>query len=266
MHQQKKYKNMVFYIEACFSGSMFIRRLPKDIGVFAMTAANDKESSWSIFFDHKRRTSLADEFSIRWMKDTENNDVNTYTIAQQFENVKKQVRNSHVSAFGDENGMGGMTIGEFQGSSRSSYNSSGVVVEEVGLRVPTWDVPYTALLLELQETTTTEGRLRILNKMIQEEKMKQNIQQTLVAISSHIVRKPLIMFRPKSLEPTLAEDLCYEHSVVKFEQSCYHLEEYSYAMKDLHVFANLCSHGATVEKIQQAIDNVCPATQTVLVE
>ena len=39
------YKELVFYLEACESGSMF-QTLPKDIGVFATTAANAQESSW----------------------------------------------------------------------------------------------------------------------------------------------------------------------------------------------------------------------------
>ena len=42
------YKELVFYLEACESGSMF-QTLPKDIGVFATTAANAKESSWGTY-------------------------------------------------------------------------------------------------------------------------------------------------------------------------------------------------------------------------
>jgi legumain len=42
------YKELVFYLEACESGSMF-QTLPKDIGVFATTAANAQESSWGTY-------------------------------------------------------------------------------------------------------------------------------------------------------------------------------------------------------------------------
>jgi legumain len=45
MHTRKMYKQMVFYLEACESGSMFVD-LPTDMNIFATTAANAKESSW----------------------------------------------------------------------------------------------------------------------------------------------------------------------------------------------------------------------------
>jgi legumain len=40
MHKQKRYKELVFYIEACYSGSMFKGILSENIGVYAITAAN----------------------------------------------------------------------------------------------------------------------------------------------------------------------------------------------------------------------------------
>jgi len=260
MHQKNKYKKMVFYIEACYSGSMFIRRLPKDIGVYAFTAANDHESSWACFFDDKRRTSLADEFSIRWMKDTEGHSTSKRTLAEQYESVKKLVKFSHPSLFGDTDGMGGMAIGDFQGNSGSSYNSNattGVVDVDVGLRVKQWDVPYMSLLLQLQGAATTQHRLEILKEMIHEEEMKQRIQQSLISIAGKFVRKPLLMMRPKSLDPSLAEDECYEQCITKYEKSCYHFDEYSYALRDLHMFSNLCHRGVSIQKIHQAIDEVC---------
>uniref|UniRef100_A0A0B6XYH1 Hemoglobinase n=1 Tax=Arion vulgaris TaxID=1028688 RepID=A0A0B6XYH1_9EUPU len=45
MHKNKQYKQMVFYIEACESGSMFANLLKSNISVFATTAANPDESS-----------------------------------------------------------------------------------------------------------------------------------------------------------------------------------------------------------------------------
>ena len=39
------YKQLVFYLEACESGSMFVN-LPKNINVYSLSAAGTSESSW----------------------------------------------------------------------------------------------------------------------------------------------------------------------------------------------------------------------------
>ena len=87
MHENKMYKEMVMYIEACESGSMFQNILEKDINVYALSAANAKESSWAAYcapddkVDGKNlRTCLGDLFSINWMEDSDQADVSTETL------------------------------------------------------------------------------------------------------------------------------------------------------------------------------------------
>ena len=48
MHTKSMYKELVFYLEACESGSMF-KNLPDDMGIFATTAANATQSSWGTY-------------------------------------------------------------------------------------------------------------------------------------------------------------------------------------------------------------------------
>lgn len=43
------YKEMVFYMEACESGSMFEGLLPTDVNIYATTAANSHESSYGTY-------------------------------------------------------------------------------------------------------------------------------------------------------------------------------------------------------------------------
>ena len=45
MHEKQMYNKFVLYVEACYSGSMFLN-LPEDLNVVAVTAANDQESRW----------------------------------------------------------------------------------------------------------------------------------------------------------------------------------------------------------------------------
>ena len=62
---------MVFYIEACESGSMFDNLLRSDINVYATTAANPHESSYACYYDEKRQTYLGDRYSVSWLEDSD---------------------------------------------------------------------------------------------------------------------------------------------------------------------------------------------------
>ena len=63
MRELKKYHKMVFYVEACESGSMFDGLLAADVNVYATTAANGGESSYACYWDDKRQTYLGDVYS-----------------------------------------------------------------------------------------------------------------------------------------------------------------------------------------------------------
>jgi len=71
MHSQNKFKQMVLYIEACESGSMFNDKLPSDINVYATTAANPNESSYACYYDSKLETYLGDCYSVNWMENVD---------------------------------------------------------------------------------------------------------------------------------------------------------------------------------------------------
>lgn len=61
MHENQRYKQILFYLEACESGSMF-QQLPGDIGVLAFTASNATAPSFATYYDPTLETFLADVF------------------------------------------------------------------------------------------------------------------------------------------------------------------------------------------------------------
>jgi len=83
------FDQLVFYIEACESGSMF-PDIASNTGVYAMTAANASESSYG-HYCHPHETvngthigsCLGDTFSIRWMENSDNHDINKISLAHQ---------------------------------------------------------------------------------------------------------------------------------------------------------------------------------------
>jgi legumain len=71
------YKELVFYLEACESGSMF-ENLPDNIKIVASTAANAQESSWGTYCPpndmvngKSLNSCLGDLYSINWMEDSD---------------------------------------------------------------------------------------------------------------------------------------------------------------------------------------------------
>jgi legumain len=109
MHMKGMYEKLVFYMEACNGGSMFANLLPKDIGIFATTAANPNEPSWGTYcpphdiVDGTRIGScLGDLYSVNWMEDSDAVAGLDQTLEEQFEQVVRLTNKSHPIEYGDQ--------------------------------------------------------------------------------------------------------------------------------------------------------------------
>jgi len=106
MHDQNMYKRLVFYLEACESGSMFNKILPTNWEIYATTAANPSESSWATYCSPDDKVNgksvgscLGDEYSVNWMEDTEAAEKGKH-LQHQFEDVRDKTQGSHVQQYG----------------------------------------------------------------------------------------------------------------------------------------------------------------------
>ncbi|GER26431.1 vacuolar-processing enzyme, partial [Striga asiatica] len=75
-HDSGTYKSLVFYLEACESGSIFEGLLAQDLGIYVTTASNAYESSWGTYCSGQYpspppeyETCLGDLYSVAWMED-----------------------------------------------------------------------------------------------------------------------------------------------------------------------------------------------------
>jgi len=107
MNDQKMYKKLVFYLEACESGSMFKDILPSTWNMYTTTAANERESSWATYCSPNDKINgksvgscLGDEYSVNWMEDTEAAEHGKH-LQKQFEDVRTRTKGSHVQQYGD---------------------------------------------------------------------------------------------------------------------------------------------------------------------
>ena len=101
------FSKLVFYMEACESGSMFENLLPTDINVFATTAANAQESSWGTYCPPDDKVNgkelnscLGDLYSVNWMEDADTATGLARTLEGQYNFVKKETNKSHVMQYG----------------------------------------------------------------------------------------------------------------------------------------------------------------------
>ena len=111
MNEKGMYKELVVYIEACYSGSLFDKELPTNIKIYATTAANAKESSYAEYCGYDAKVDgtsigscLGDEYSARFMEDIDsrtNENLKSYTLQEQYEYLVKAVRGSNVMQYGD---------------------------------------------------------------------------------------------------------------------------------------------------------------------
>ena len=102
MYNNKQYNSIVFYLEACESGSMFNNLLPSNMSIFAMTAANPDESSYACCYDPVINIYLGDLFSVNWLENSDSFEaVANETFSKQFLTVKAETNTSSVCVYGD---------------------------------------------------------------------------------------------------------------------------------------------------------------------
>lgn len=120
MNATRMYNKLVFYMEACESGSMFDGMIPSGLGVYAVTAARPNEDSWGNYCPPQDfvngtelNTCLGDVFSTNWMENTDSVGYNQ-SLEMQYNTVRSETTSSHVMQYGNMTFVN-LTVGEFQG-------------------------------------------------------------------------------------------------------------------------------------------------------
>lgn len=261
MNTTNRYKQMVLYIEACESGSMFDRhKLSPNINVFATTAANGHESSYACYWDEKRRTYLGDVYSVNWMEDSDKEDITVETLQKQFEIVREETNTSHCQEFGNLT-MGQEPIGFFQGmgSPAMKPNFKGTPKVPITDAIPSPDVPLAILYKSLELAKTEEEKRHLLQEIKYEEESRLRIKATMEKIAERLVphRQSLRKVLETSASPR--EEFCYKEAVTLFRKQCFNFTKYEHALRHIYVLANLCDRKElSIYRILNVIMEVCP--------
>uniref|UniRef100_A0A8C4R6H0 legumain n=2 Tax=Eptatretus burgeri TaxID=7764 RepID=A0A8C4R6H0_EPTBU len=190
MYHHKKYKKMVFYIEACESGSMMVH-LPPDINVFSTTASNPHESSYACYYDEKRDTYLGDVYSVSWMEDSD-----------------QSISHMKIIEF---QGNDTVPIGARQAVSHNTFRDA----------VPSPDVPFVILSRQLQKAQN-ESQARNIRKKLQAlieiRQLMELVVQKIAKMATYSEKQKIRVLNAQSL---LSQHTCYEAVVVAFKRLCF---------------------------------------------
>ncbi|KAF4788653.1 Legumain [Turdus rufiventris] len=256
MYHHKKYQKMVFYIEACESGSM-MNHLADNINVYATTAANPKESSYACYYDEERQTYLGDWYSVNWMEDSDMEDLRKETLHKQFQLVKKRTNTSHVMQYGNRS-ISSMKVMQFQGTGKKAMPISLPPVEHYDL-TPSPDVPFAIMKRKLMATNDISEAKKIAAQMKAYLEVKEFIQESMQKIVTVVTESTEKTKQILSDRLTISNYDCYQSAVNHFKAHCFnwHLPVYEYALRQLYALVNLCEGGYPIDRICLAMNRVC---------
>ncbi|XP_051886244.1 legumain [Pristis pectinata] len=255
MHKHKKYAKMVFYIEACESGSMMVD-LPEDINVFATTAANPEESSYACYYDELRQTYLGDVYSVVWMEDSDQEDLRKESLHRQFRIVKSRTNTSHVQEYGNLT-VSHMKLNAFQGSKKGPPKMEPPV--DIVDAVPSPDVLLSILKRKYMATSNIEEARKLLTQIGGHLERKRVIQESMKKIVSIVTESEEQASRILNSRSRIYDHTCYQAANYHFKTRCFnwHTPLNEYALRQLYALVNLCEEGFSINSILQAMDKVC---------
>ncbi|KAF7828383.1 Vacuolar-processing enzyme [Senna tora] len=271
-HASGGYKEMVVYVEACESGSVFEGIMPTDINVYVTTASNAQESSFGTYCPGmdpppppEYITCLGDLYSVAWMEDSETHNLKRETVNQQYQTVKRRTWNlnnfgigSHVMEYGDSS-IKDERLYMYQGFDPDTLNfppDNGRQMEVVNQRDA--EIFFMWQLYKRSENGGEKKR-EILKQITETVKHRNHIDGSVDLIGT-------ILFGPakgssvlKSVRESgmaLVDDWeCLKSKVRVFETHCGSLSEYG--MKHMRAFANICNSGVSEASMEEACVAAC---------
>ncbi|KAL6841559.1 hypothetical protein ACP4OV_028702 [Aristida adscensionis] len=277
-HAAGTYKSLVFYLEACESGSIFEGLLPSDINVYATTASNAEESSWGTYcpgdepapppeFD----TCLGDLYSVAWMEDSDLHNLRTESLRQQYELVRDRTSahgtydlGSHVMEYGDL-GQNAQSLYQFMGTDPANDNATfaAAAAGNALRRRPAVNQRDADLVYFWQRyKKSPEGtpakaaaRERLLRVMARRSRVDSSVELIGgLLFGADEGARVLAAVRPPG-QP-LADDWdCLKNMVRAYEEHCGALAQYG--MKHMRSFANMCNAGVGEEAMARVASQAC---------
>eukprot|EP00249_Psilotum_nudum_P021335 c28073_g3_i2 orf=811-2310(-) len=289
-HLAGTYKEMVIYVEACESGSIFEGLLPDDLNIYVTTASNAVEDSWGTYCPGmdpspppEYYTCLGDLYSVSWMEDSEVHNTKDETLKDQYDNVKARTSNhdtyfsgSHVMQYGNIK-MDREELYTYMGFDPANENistgsenqllssslSPGFRIfltgkKSVGINQHDADLLYLWQKYEMANEGSSEkvdARLELVEEMSHRLHLDRSID-LLGKLLFGFEQGPTVLKAVRPLGQPLVDDwACLKTMVNSFQFHCGSLSQYG--MKHMRAFANICNAGVDEHILAVKCAEVC---------
>jgi len=287
MYQSKMFKKLVFYLEACESGSMFEGILPTNQQMYVTTASNAVESSWGCYcppddnVDGKHMNScLGDLYSVNWMENVDQAGPKQ-TLQAQFVIIKNLTDMSHVMQYGDLSFTSDL-VGNFMGQIGNTftrgdepvgptnnvfYDRSGdsrAITEErkkqAGV-VESRDIPmhlayYRYLRADKKDLTTSHALAQELLSELNGRLAADNFFMGLAALAGE-ANTHRVLYEPAPTPVTIND--CSKAAFAAYEQHCGGFNDYSRMYT--RVIVNLCSTREHFDNTANVVNHIVSQCQ-----
>jgi legumain len=262
----KGFNKLVFYLEACESGSIFEGTLPDNIEVYATTAANAQESSWGTYCPGMTpappagyNTCLGDLYSVSWMENADQADLNRETLEKQYQLVAQRTsqngsysQGSHVMQFGQKD-FDNEACADFMGTkfAQTDLNMSPAQEMTVQGAVEQRDA---SLVYYHTKYMTASGAEKAKALAMYNEQLDMRLRTD--EVMTHIataVGHSLEEVMEKSEKVSNWD--CYKQSVASYTEVCGPLGQYG--MKYGRALVNLCNAGVSSTQVLKAAEEAC---------
>nr|ABF00019.1 legumain precursor [Saccharum officinarum] len=275
-HAAGSYKSLVFYLEACESGSIFEGLLPDDINVYATTASNAEESSWGTYCPGEfpspppeYDTCLGDLYSVSWMEDSDFHNLRTESLKQQYKLVKDRTAaqdtfsyGSHVMQYGSLE-LNVQKLFSYIGTNPA--NDGNTFVEDNSL--PSFSkavnqrdadlVYFWQKYRKLADGSSKKNEAR--KELLEVMSHRSHVDNSVELIGSLLFGSedgPRVLKAVRAAGEPLVDDWsCLKSMVRTFEAQCGSLAQYG--MKHMRTFANICNAGILPEAVSKVAAQAC---------
>ncbi|CAN4099809.1 unnamed protein product [Withania somnifera] len=256
-HASGTYSKLVFYLEACESGSMFDGLLPEGLNIYVTTASKPDENSWGTYCGEGvsedpclvecpppefKGVCLGDLYSVAWMEDSDAQDRQTKTLGDQY-NTCRCTFPVHGCCFKNQ--------------SQVSINSKSSSTQNVDQR----DTELFYLSSKYQDAPKGSDehfkiRAQLIKTIAQRSQVDTNVKhlgELLFGVEkgNEILKK----VRPAG-QPLVDNWECLKAYIKTFEAHCGKLT--SYGKKHIRSIANICNAGIESEQMTAATAQACP--------
>ncbi|KER19375.1 hypothetical protein T265_11830 [Opisthorchis viverrini] len=255
MHSKKKYNKLVLYVEACQSGSLFRNILPKNVGIYVTTSANEDGQSWSVFCSDKYiDVCLASEYAYAWIGDSEYHDLKTHTLDQQYEEVKKRTAYSHVMRYG-EMAMKSLPVGKFQGHyDLPMYRNDSTIQPNAVDRKPSLQAHLFSKSRRLMEAATHEQHETARRKLHRASQLGHIVKETIRDIVRDVKTQPKPTLKDMSKTDEL---MCFKAVFDQFRTHCFTIQQVPEVAQHTRHLMELCKAGYKADILIESVHNVC---------